>query len=162
MIICTHCASHELDGTIFCNNCGTQLVLSPHTQKLSQQQARPSENINNNLPDPVSTAKIALHLLASKHLIEITEGRPLIIGRYDELQQVQPDIDLTIYNALENGVSRMHAIIQAQKGKIFLQDTNSSNGTFINSIRISPGINHPLQYGDIISFGKLKFQLVFI
>lgn len=161
MIICKYCSSHELDGAIFCSNCGSQLVFPQSTQRLSEKQAPPGIK-NNHPPASAPAARIALHLMNSKELIQITEGRPLTIGRLDAVQQIQPDIDLTIYNALENGVSRMHAIIQAQKGTILLQDANSSNGTFINSVRIPPGTNHPLQYGDIICFGKLKFQLVFI
>ena len=34
-------------------------------------------------------------------------------------------------------LSRNHAVIMAEEGKFFIMDTGSSNGTFVNNIRLS-------------------------
>jgi hypothetical protein len=54
-------------------------------------------------------------------------------------------------------VSKLHAKIRYD-GKLttyHLEDCNSSNGTFINSIRVEPGQLVPLQNRDIVGFGRL-------
>ncbi|XP_028407999.1 sarcolemmal membrane-associated protein-like [Dendronephthya gigantea] len=54
-------------------------------------------------------------------------------------------------------LSRNHAIIWYEGGKFFLQDTKSSNGTFINNVRLSKGAEESdpkeIFSGDIVQFG---------
>jgi len=54
-------------------------------------------------------------------------------------------------------VSKLHAKIRYD-GKLttyHLEDCNSSNGTFINGIRVEPGQLVPLQNSDVVGFGRL-------
>lgn len=53
-------------------------------------------------------------------------------------------------------ISRHHALLVRHDTTTFLMDLNSSNGTFVNSIRVS---NHVLAHDDIITIGhhKIKF-----
>ncbi|XP_046840155.1 sarcolemmal membrane-associated protein-like [Xenia sp. Carnegie-2017] len=54
-------------------------------------------------------------------------------------------------------LSRNHAIVWYEGGKFFLQDTKSSNGTFINNVRLSKGAEESdakeIFSGDIVQFG---------
>lgn len=54
-------------------------------------------------------------------------------------------------------LSRNHALIWYEAGKFYLQDTKSSNGTFVNNQRLSKGSEESLPRevcsGDIIQFG---------
>nr|XP_023024986.1 sarcolemmal membrane-associated protein isoform X1 [Leptinotarsa decemlineata] len=51
-------------------------------------------------------------------------------------------------------LSRHHALLWYENGKFFLQDTKSSNGTFVNNNRLSAETeNHELSSGDIVQFG---------
>ncbi|CAH3177343.1 unnamed protein product [Porites lobata] len=54
-------------------------------------------------------------------------------------------------------LSRNHAILWYEDGKFFLQDTKSSNGTFVNNVRLSKGSEESepkeLKSGDIVQFG---------
>ncbi|EDO46949.1 predicted protein, partial [Nematostella vectensis] len=54
-------------------------------------------------------------------------------------------------------LSRNHAILWFQDGKFFLQDTKSSNGTYVNNVRLSKGSEESepreLRSGDIVQFG---------
>lgn len=54
-------------------------------------------------------------------------------------------------------LSRNHALIWYENGKFFLQDTKSSNGTFVNNQRLSKGSEESLPRevcsGDILQFG---------
>ncbi|XP_015760959.1 PREDICTED: sarcolemmal membrane-associated protein-like [Acropora digitifera] len=54
-------------------------------------------------------------------------------------------------------LSRNHAILWYEDGKFFLQDTKSSNGTFVNNVRLSKGSEESepkqIKSGDIVQFG---------
>lgn len=55
-------------------------------------------------------------------------------------------------------VSRHHALIVCNGASSLLMDLNSTNGTFVNSRRIS---NHVLRHDDIIVFGRYRLKFVF-
>ena len=82
------------------------------------------------------------------------------MGRLSENQPIEPDIDLTPFKAFDNGVSRLHAVIRHNEGNIVLVDLGSSNGTYVNGMRIMPNVEQPLRHGDIVALGKLKMQIV--
>ena len=54
-------------------------------------------------------------------------------------------------------VSRHHALLVRHGAATFLMDLNSTNGTFVNSKRVS---NHVLMHDDIITLGhhRIKFH----
>ncbi|MGA9397028.1 MAG: FHA domain-containing protein [Anaerolineaceae bacterium] len=96
------------------------------------------------------------------------EGRDLVIriqkneytfGRAALGQAVIPDFDLTPYDGLAKGVSRIHALILATEKEIFLRDLVSINGTQINGIRLSPNMDYPLKANDMISLGRLILSI---
>lgn len=72
----------------------------------------------------------------------------LVIGR-------RPECDIHIDNL---AVSGRHARVITIAGSSFLEDLNSTNGTFVNGKKIG---KHPLSDGDLITIGKhsLRFML---
>ncbi|HLV78677.1 MAG TPA: FHA domain-containing protein, partial [Chthonomonadaceae bacterium] len=65
------------------------------------------------------------------------------------------DIALTA----DNAVSRMHARLMQEGGQLVLVDEGSSNGTFVNGMRIPPQTRQTLAPGDIVQFGASRFRL---
>ena len=63
------------------------------------------------------------------------------------------DCDIRVVN---QEVSRHHAVIFRKDGKTFVQDLGSSNGTFVNGIKVS---TEPTQLlaGDTVTLGELPF-----
>jgi hypothetical protein len=163
MIICPNCKSQEIDGTIFCSECGTQLVQpdSAQTQKFETDSAELRNAIL--YVDEVTkqgATWITLHLLETGDILPISERSEFTLGRLSENQPIEPDIDLTPFKAFDNGVSRLHAVIRKNQGNVVLVDLGSSNGTYVNGLRIMPNIEQPLRHGDIVALGKLKMQIV--
>jgi len=163
MIICQNCKSQEPDGTIFCSECGTQLTevnsaqtqkFTPSTKELNDAQAYAKE-----IPGKGGTW-ISLHLLESGQILPFSEQTEFTLGRLSDNQPIEPDVDLSPYKAFDNGVSRLHAVIRHSEGNVVLVDLGSSNGSYINGIRIMPNIEHPLRHGDIMALGKLKMQVI--
>lgn len=80
-------------------------------------------------------------------------------------ERLQLDVTLSIGRSSDNGlvlkderVSRRHALIHMQgEGEWWLVDLGSSNGTYINRVRVSQPIR--LRDGDQVEFGP--FQYVF-
>jgi hypothetical protein len=163
MIICQNCKSEEPDGAIFCSDCGTQLLQSNsiQTQKFltDTNELRDKMKYANEMPKQAG-AWISLHLLDSGHILAFSDRDEFTLGRVSENQPIEPDVDLAPYKAFDNGVSRLHAVIRHNEGNVVLVDLGSSNGTYINGIRIMPNVEHPLRHGDIAALGKLKMQIV--
>jgi adenylate cyclase len=72
----------------------------------------------------------------------------------------------TIGRGLDNSIvveddarslSRHHAEIQVTDKGLYVTDLNSSNGTFVNQIKI---IQQKLNHGDLVQFGSVVFRLV--
>lgn len=74
-------------------------------------------------------------------MFRIEGENPLTIGRSPTATVVLGD----------EGISRIHARVEAQGNEVTLTDLGSSNGTFVNGVRID-GPRH-LQDGDKIQFG---------
>lgn len=81
---------------------------------------------------------------------------PLSEGTYSLGRSPKCDIQITA-----QGVSKQHCKIVVRGGKVFFSDLNSSNGTFINGVRIQDAI---LNNGDQFSFynimGDLQYGIV--
>ncbi|RWS17900.1 Sarcolemmal membrane-associated protein-like protein [Dinothrombium tinctorium] len=75
------------------------------------------------------------------------------IGR--AVARSKPSPDNAIFDC--KVLSRNHALLWYEDGKFFLQDTRSSNGTFINNQRLSPANEESspkeLSSGDVVQFG---------
>lgn len=81
-------------------------------------------------------------------LLRTIEGEELTIGKKREESDV----------VLENpSVSRIHARISRENGVYFLEDLNSTNGTFQNGVRLNPYERRELAEGDDIRCGKVMF-----
>jgi hypothetical protein len=163
MIICQNCKSQEPDGAIFCSECGAQLTgaNSTQTQKFTPntKELREGMEAQNEIPEK-GAAWISLHMLESGQILPFSEQAEFTMGRLSENQPIEPDLDLTPYKAFDNGVSRLHAVIRHTETGVMLVDLGSSNGSYINGIRILPHIEHPLRHGDILALGKLKMQVI--
>ncbi|MBO4899016.1 MAG: FHA domain-containing protein [Lachnospiraceae bacterium] len=56
-------------------------------------------------------------------------------------------------------ISRVHARIEKKDGALLLRDSNSTNGTWINGIRLAPNEQRIIEVGDEIRFGNLNYAL---
>ena len=97
------------------------------------------------------------------YLIVIRAKSPATIGRMTKLDKTELVMGRSSETALQiedDGVSRKHAkVVQASNGHFQLVDLGSTNGTFLNGIKVSVA---NLQDGDKIQIGSntvLKFSI---
>lgn len=88
--------------------------------------------------------------------ISLPDTGELILGRFDPHIISPLDVDLTFEDREAQTVSRRHARIVGTKGYHTIEDMGSSNGLFINGIRVKAGQSQPLQPGDHITIGELE------
>jgi hypothetical protein len=79
-----------------------------------------------------------------RHVVNATET---LIGR-------GPDCAIRIFTHF---VSREHAKLKNENGKVIIHDCGSKNGVFVNSIRVD---RHELQHGDWITIGETQFRFL--
>ena len=51
------------------------------------------------------------------------------------------------------GISPKHCKLIAQQGQLYLADTGSLCGTYLNGRKLRPGTGHPLKKGDSFTLG---------
>ena len=166
MIICPNCKHDNMAGTMFCSECGAQLVGKDSliTQTITPGQEEETEPRIPAVPRNYQTGGIdswgSLHLLDTGQVLPLTGRNEFTLGRISEGQPIMPDIDLSPYQAYASGVSRLHAVVKREGPRIILMDLGSANGTYINGKRLTTNVEQTLNHGDIVALGKLKIQVL--
>lgn len=83
-----------------------------------------------------------------------TLGAETIIGREDDDYSLPEN---SIYLS-DPRVSRHHARIFQSKGRFYLEDTHSRNGTFLNAFRLTPGAPCLLREGSNVQVGGVYLR----
>ncbi|NJL94951.1 MAG: FHA domain-containing protein [Anaerolineae bacterium] len=99
-----------------------------------------------------------------RHKAIFTLKEPLYLGRNSPHVAVIEGffLDLTPYDAYALGVSRHHAVIKRTNDNILeLIDLGSSNGTFVNGVRLKQYKNCLLHSGDRLHLGQLLIEVTF-
>lgn len=95
--------------------------------------------------------------------LTIAEDRPIVfpaqaviaLGRREDGNQQQIDIDLSQHQ----GISRLHALLYIEAERLFLQDFNSRNGTFLNGYELIPLERYELHEGDSVMLGRIILRI---
>jgi len=78
-----------------------------------------------------------------------------LIGRYDSVTGMTPDVDLTQEDAARN-ISRRHARIVTKDGQHFVaEEIGTMNGTFLNGQKLPTGVLTPIHDGDDLTLCRL-------
>lgn len=164
MIECPNCQHNNLDGTVFCTDCGMQLsgLQSIVTQNIATD-SQPLRSLDKSRTEAFAKSLdtwASLHLQDSGQILPLGDRAEFTLGRVSEAQPIMPDIDLTPYQAYASGVSRLHAVLKREGKRVFVMDLGSSNGTYLNGKRLRPNVDHSLNHGDMLALGKLKIQIL--
>ena len=149
MITCIDCGTENIDGMLYCENCGAEL-----SEASEYESSTDSDNII-----PVGGATAKLIVASTGEEIVLPEKDEIVVGREDPVDAIFPDIDTTGYGGEEDGVSRKHAKISRLDDGYFVEDLNSVNATFVNKTKLEPQIPSPITDGDEVMFGRLKFNV---
>ena len=160
---CPACHKENLDQATVCAYCGTPLVnlLPSRTTEPISQQPAPVKH-----PDHVIQLTklynniIVFTIPSQEQPILVKGGGKVILGRFSPGEML-PTVDLTPYNASLLGVSRQHAVITRPDKSYLLQDLDSTNGTWLNDVKLVPHQMYPIKSGDLIRLGQLVLYIHF-
>ncbi len=164
-IICPTCGAENLPGTLFCTECGIYLPSGGplRTEPLPDEQESVTSRrwVQEAAMHTSHLVGITIEVLQSGRRVPLAldEGKELFIGRLDAVHGIFPELDLTNDGGLEHGVSRRHARIYAKNGVCYLEDMDSTNGTFLGDERLTPYLPYELHDGDIITLGTMRLRL---
>jgi len=100
----------------------------------------------------LQTQTASLLHIQTNTMLEIPQHLTLVhIGKPND--RIPPDVDVSGFPDSEI-VSRVHADIRAEGDAFYIEDTGSSNGTYVNNLPLPLGNRHRLRTGDRISLGK--------
>ncbi len=169
MILCPNCHHQEIAGSLFCSECGAQLVSTDRvaTQSIRRHPSDILSQIENSGPPPTQPAQpttvdaaVSLYLVDSGQILHLAGRTEFTLGRVADGQPILPDVDLSPYEAYTQGVSRLHSCLKIINQRVVITDLGSSNGTRVNGQKIMPHIDYPLNHGDVVALGKLKVQVL--
>lgn len=153
--ICGQCNSVWKADAIFCGICGGSLL--PHRAKADD-------------PDPITEVGLRLDDVEDLvHEIDASDLPSSALGFLFSLEQ--PDVryplnlgELTVGAGDKNdiviarpAISWNHALLLVRSDRVRLQDSASTNGTFVNGIRITRP--QEVFHGDVIKFGNIELKV---
>jgi len=139
----------------------TNVNLAPEPEPVVNPAPEPPQvftpNPNSGTRGNVGATQLQLQTASLLHLqsntnIDLPDNVDVVhIGKPNG--QIPPDIDVAGFPDSEV-VSRVHADIRIEGDTYYMEDTGSSNGTYVNHAPLVKGNRHRLRPGDRIALGK--------
>ena len=107
------------------------------------------------------SVRMTLHILPnSTRSLKFPQNARILVGRADDVETANDlMLELSHYGGETNGVSRTHAAIHDQDGMVYITDLNSTNGTRINGLLLTPNQPYRLRQSDELQLGNLTLIL---
>lgn len=112
-------------------------------------------------PEPKTCQAVLVLLAPSGVMIALPQVPTVNLGREGISRAGMAAIDLTSCGASTAGVSRLHARIHRLSTGYFIEDCDSTNGTFLNGKRMVAYMPLGLATGDELQLGQLQFTVTF-
>lgn len=155
--ICAVCHYTNPANAEKCMKCGT-LLLPVTTIKVRNDAKLDSDDLVPSIKPRLGY--VTVYLPSHNHSLHVKLKDQIVFGRSTGVDN-PPDIDLTAYYGVQAGVSRRHASIKFSGETANIEDLGSSNGTWLNEVRLDPKQIKPLRSGDIIRLGNFLMFVYF-
>lgn len=107
-------------------------------------------------PAPAESAAPGSLVTSAGAAIPLAAKAEITLGRPDAVSGFRPDVDLGPLDT-QRLTSRRHAKLVREDGGLFvLEEVGTANGTFVNGVRIAPGVRTPVADGDTLRFGGVS------
>ncbi len=140
MVRICDCGTHNPVNVRKCSNCGEDISFITPVNELEQPGNPSGQESNQNQGNEV---RYVLSTLDGEYAYEITENIT-VIGRECSMNQ---------YLASKKYVSRRHAELLRENGKIYIKNLSSTNYTYINNDKIEDQKYVELKDGDELGLG---------
>jgi hypothetical protein len=111
-------------------------------------------------PPMAGSGPLRLVHAGSGQSFELVGATEFLVGRPDPVTGINPEINLGPLD-LARTLSRRHAKLLLAEGALVLrEDVGTTNGTFVNGVRIGTGEPVVLKAGDKLKFGSVEIDVV--
>jgi hypothetical protein len=160
-------------GRLFCTECGAYLhASSPTVTEPLSLDDLPASEADTWLRDvdgyeeallPEAATALCFTVTGNRHetVLPLPIGE-ICVGRRDAARGAFPELDLGPDGGRKAGVSRLHARVYQVGNRLFVEDVDSANGTFLNERRLNPYLPYPLKEGDTLQLGSLQLSVAFV
>ena len=169
MLICPRCKyAKNADTARFCAYCGAPLNgIEPVPMRVTKSLNVPLSNTRTFRRTKhigrLGDHEIAIYSATIDDPMLVTITEEIILGRVDNPLPIttEPIFNLSHLQAFELGVSRTHAAMRRYNNQLYIVDMKSSNGTWLDNVRLNPYVPVLLHNGDSLMLGKLKLYIYF-
>jgi pSer/pThr/pTyr-binding forkhead associated (FHA) protein len=92
--------------------------------------------------------------------VSLALPQPMTLGR-GSATNFSTFLDLTDLGGVQHGVSRHHAQLRRDSNRLMIQDLGSTNGTFLNELRLIAHKDYLVQHCARVRLGTLDVVLAF-
>jgi hypothetical protein len=166
VVVCQSCKAENPAGTLICIKCGNSLLdnraslFRPPTGLLAPDAQIFEPRIRNRHEGKLTRNDIAVYVADVEEPLIVPISRDLVMGRFGGVDTDAPAaIDLAPFNAIECGVSRRHALLRRLGPDVVIIDLESTNGTWLNSVRLKPHEPITIRSGDRLLLARMMLQI---
>lgn len=170
MITCSVCSYKEnSDSAMICIKCGSELpdtraslARRPKaTDILSPESVLAEDKLHNRHAGKLRRTDIAIFVSDADQPQVVPLTRELLLGRFGSSKPEVgiPVLDLVSFGAIENGVSRRHALLRRLGADVVIIDQGSTNGTWLNGVQLKAQQPVMLRSGDRVLLARLMLQI---
>ncbi len=144
---------HVVSSMITQHESGVMMLKTKHLAGTAPLQAMP--------PESRREALVLFIAGQGDTPLTLTVKHPVTFGRAAKTTD-KGYIDLSRYNAIDHGVSRVHMTLLRKDNQFYVEDANSVNGTFLNGEPLAPHEPHLIKNADEIRLGQLRMYAYFL
>jgi hypothetical protein len=158
---CPVCGKGYRSGELICPHCGFAFNRLGQTRIIDAEDTTSTPAVNRPLYESLHPTLSPITFEIGDKKIALPVVEQFTVGRNSALASVQPDVDLSPFDADELGVSRCHIQISYQGPFIHVTDLDSLNGTWLNGTALIPNVARLLRDGDDLRLARLAVRVRF-
>ena len=163
MRVCPNCSAANLIDATLCKRCGmtfVPLLTAQITPNVPGSMIQPAPPDHRQFVSQLQSNSLLLVLAGKDQPLFLTKSNVITLGR-EVRGESSAYVDFTPHDAFPLGVSRQHGVIERSRGRYFVRDLESTNGTWLNDLKLIPHEAYMLNSGDLIRMGQLGFYVYF-
>ena len=142
------------------SNKTVRLVKSTTTVELPIIATRPAIDPSPTMADAPAVDCVALIFPTGKLMVSLECGDEIILGRLHPSNKIQPQVDLTEFGGGLHGASRLHAALRHDDDQWWIEDLDSSNGTWVDGERLAPYCPCRLNAKSKVTLANLEVEII--